>query len=90
MFQKAIVDTKNMDIYLQEDMKEEDSSFTIHQCTLQIPFIPARDFSHKEIIDFLYDQAITNPSISGNFVLKMKVYKLIYNIALIGNVFRAL
>ena len=90
MFQQAIVNTKNMDIYLPESMTEDNSSFTIHQCSLQIPFVPARNFSHTEIIDFLYDQTITNPSISVNFVLKMKAYKLIYNIELIGNVFRAL
>lgn len=89
MFQQAIVNTKNMDIYLPENMTEDDSSFTIHQCSLQIPFVPARNFSHTEIIDFLYDQTITNPSISGNFVLKMKVYKLIYNIALIGNDYKS-
>ena len=61
MFQQAIVNTKNMDIYLPESMTEDDSSFTIHQCSLQIPFVPARNFSHTEIIDFLYDQTITIP-----------------------------
>lgn len=35
MFQQAIVNTKNMDIYLPESMTEDDSSFTIHQCSLQ-------------------------------------------------------
>lgn len=87
--QQAIVDTKNLDIYLPENMTEEDISFILHQCVLQIPFIPAKDITSLDIIKFLYNKIIEDPGISGNFVLEMKVYTLIYNIALICNDYKS-
>ena len=89
LFQQAIVDTKNLDIYLPENMTEEDISFILHQCVLQIPFIPAKDITSLDIIKFLYNKIIEDPGISGNFVLEMKVYTLIYNIALICNDYKS-
>ena len=81
MYQQVIVNTKKMDLYIPENMTEEDINAILHQCILQIPFFPAKNISLNDFMKFLYDKTIADSTISGNFVLKMKLY--IYSIALI-------
>lgn len=83
MYQQVIVNTKKMDLYIPENMTEEDINAILHQFILQIPFFPAKNISLNDFMKFLYDKTIADSTISGNFVLKMKLYKLIYSIALI-------
>lgn len=88
LFQQAILNNKNMDIYLPENMTEEDINFALHQCQEQVSFIPAKNIPFNDITEFLYSRTIKDSTIAGNFVLKMKVYRLIYNAALICNDFK--
>ena len=83
IFQKTIVDEKNQEIYLSENMTAEDIDKTIRKCMEQFTLIPARNIVFAEFINYLYEKTIKEPTISNNFVLKMKIYKFIYKIALI-------
>lgn len=85
IFQEPIVDEKNQELYLSESMTVEDIENTIKKCNEQFSLLPARNTVFTEFFNYLYDKTIKEPTISSNFVLKMKIYKLIYNIALIYN-----
>ena len=87
LFQQPILNNKNMDIYLPENMTEYGVDFVLHQCQKQVPFIPARNIPFNDIVAFLH-RILKNSTFAGNFVLKMKVYRLIYSIALICNDFK--
>lgn len=87
LFQQPILNNKNMDIYLPENMTEDDVDFVLHQCQKQVPFIPARNIPFNDIVAFLH-RILKNSTFAENFVLKMKVYRLIYSIALICNDFK--
>lgn len=87
LFQQPILNNKNMDIYLPENMTEYGVDFVLHQCQKQVPFIPARNIPFNDIVAFLH-RILKNSTFAENFVLKMKVYRLIYSIALICNDFK--
>lgn len=83
IFQESIVDENNQEMYLSENMTTEDIDKNIQRCLEQFSLISARNIVFTEFINYLYEKTIKEPTISNNFVLKMKIYKLIYKIALI-------
>ena len=85
IFQESVVDEKNQDIYFLENMKAEEINNAIQKCMGQFSFLPAKNIVFTGFVNYLYNKTINAPNISNNFVLKMKIYKLIYNIALIHN-----
>ena len=66
-------------------MTEEEINFAIEKCIEQFPFFPAQNIPFTKFADFLYNNTIEDPEISINFVDKLHIYKMIYNIALIRN-----
>lgn len=64
---------------------------TIHRidvdliCNFFLKFISSKALSFTDFVSFLYDSTLQDPAISVNFVLKMKVYRSIYDMALIRN-----
>lgn len=85
IFQESMVDENNLDLYFSENMKAEQINNAIQKCMEQFSFFPAKNINFTEFVNYLYDKTIKEPAISNNFVLKMKIYKLIYNLALIHN-----
>lgn len=83
--QKAIVDDKNMDFYLQEELSPDNVDSAIQRILEQVPFVPAQNISFEKLISFLIEVTKKDSTISSNFVLKMKIYRMIYDVALIRN-----
>ena len=84
-FLKCTVNNKNLDLNLPNEMTEEEINFAIEKCIEQFPFFPAQNIPFTKFADFLYNNTIEDPEISINFVDKLHIYKMIYNIALIRN-----
>lgn len=83
--QKVIVDDKNMDFYLREELSPDNVNSAIQKILEQVPFVPAQNISFEKLKSFLIEVTEKDSTISSNFVLKMKIYRMIYNVALIRN-----
>ena len=83
--QKVIVDDKNMDFYLREELSPDNVNSAIQKILEQVPFVPAQNISFEKLISFLIEVTKKDSTISSNFVLKMKIYRMIYDVALIRN-----
>ena len=83
--QKVIVDDKNMDFYLREELSPDNVNSAIQKILEQVPFVPAQNISFEKLKSFLIEVTEKDSTISSNFVLKMKIYRMIYDVALIRN-----
>ena len=83
--QKVIVDDKNMDFYLREELSPDNVDSAIQKILEQVPFVPAQNISFEKLNSFLIEVTEKDSTISSNFVLKMKIYRMIYDVALIRN-----
>lgn len=83
--QKVIVDDKNMDFYLREELSPDNVNSAIQKILEQVPFVPAQNISFEKLKSFLIEVTERDSTISSNFVLKMKIYRMIYDVALIRN-----
>ena len=83
--QKVIVDDKNMDFYLREELSPDNVNSAIQKILEQVPFVPAQNISFEKLKSFLIEVTEKDSTISSNFVLKMKIYRMIYDVALISN-----
>ena len=50
-----------------------------------MPLIPAQNISFDKFKSYLMEATVNDSTISSNFVLKMKIYRAIYDMALIRN-----
>ena len=83
--QKVIVDDKNMDFYLREELSTDNVNSAIQKILEQVSFVPAQNISFEKLKSFLIEVTEKDSTISSNFVLKMKIYRMIYDVALIRN-----
>ena len=83
--QKVIVDDKNMDFYLREELSPDNVNSASQKILEQVPFVPAQNISFEKLKSFLIEVTEKDSTISSNFVLKMKIYRMIYDVALIRN-----
>ena len=74
-----------MDFYLQEELSPDNVDSAIQRILEQVPFVPAQNISFEKLISFLIEVTKKDSTISSNFVLKMKIYRMIYDVALIHN-----
>lgn len=82
LFLQPIVDGKNTDYILPEDMNENDVDRALYLYQSQIPFNHSADVSFFELRELLQSCIVHNIGIKNNFVLQMKIYELLYGIAL--------
>lgn len=82
LFLQPIVNDKNMDLILPEDMDEKDIDKSLQLYQSQIPFSHSADIPYIKLVEFLQHCIAHDVSIKSNFVLQMKIYKLLYGIAL--------
>ena len=73
-----LVDDNSLDIYLS------DSTNIIEKCSKQFPLLSGCN-TISDFVRILYEIIATDKSIQTNFVLQMKIYELIYGIALYLN-----
>lgn len=85
LFLQPIDDGKNIDYVLPEDMNENDVNCALHLYQSQIPFNHSADVSFIGLSEFLQYSIAHVVNIKSNFVLQMKIYELIYGIALYRN-----
>lgn len=85
LFLQPIVDCKNIDYVLPEDMNENDADRALHLYQSQIPFNHSADVSFIGLREFLQYGIAHDVNIKSNFVLQMKIYELLYGIALYRN-----
>lgn len=74
-----------MDYILPEDMNENDVDRALHLYQSQIPFNHSADVSFIGLREFLQYSIAHDVNIKSNFVLQMKIYELLYGIALYRN-----
>ncbi len=82
LFLQPIVDDNILDYILPEDMNENDVDRALHLYQSQISFSYSADISFFELRNFLQYCIAHNMEIKSNFVLQMKIYELLYGIAL--------
>lgn len=82
LFLQPIVDGKNMDYILPEDMNENDVEHALHLYQSQILFSKSANVSSFELREFLQSCIVHNIGIKNNFVVQMKIYELLYGVAL--------
>lgn len=82
LFLQPIDDGKNIDYVLPEDMNENDVDCALHIYQSQIPFNHSADVSFIGLREFLQYSIAHDVNIKSNFVLQMKIYELLYGIAL--------
>lgn len=75
---QPLVDDNGLDIYLSDCIN------IINRCTKQFPLLRGSN-SVEDFVKVLYQIISTDKSMQTNFVLKMKIYELIYGIALYNN-----
>ena len=75
---QPLVDNNGLDIYLRDDIDYVDS------CNLHFPLLSGRH-SAEDFFKVLYEILLDDKSIQNNFVPQMKIYELIYGIALYLN-----
>ena len=75
---QPLVDDNGLDIYLS------DSTNIIDRCSTQFPLLSGSNIA-ADFVRGLYEIIATDKSIQTNFVLQMKIYELIYGIALYLN-----
>lgn len=85
LFLQPIDDGKNIDYVLPEDMNENDIDRALHLYQSQIPFNHSADVSFIGLREFLQYRIAHDVNIKSNFVLQMKIYELLYGIALYRN-----
>ncbi len=84
LFQIALLDDKGFEIYLPKDIDDEYAQSLIEKCREQFPLLSG-DISFANMIISLNSHIAHDKSINSNFVLNMKIYKLIYGVALYKN-----
>ena len=75
---QPLVDDNGLDIYLS------DSTNIIDRCCTQFPLLSESNTA-ADFVRVLYEIIATDKSIQTNFVLQMKIYELIYGVALYLN-----
>ncbi len=75
---QPLVDDNGLDVYLS------DSTNIIDRCSTQFPLLSGSNTA-ADFVRVLYEIIATNKSTQTNFVLQMKIYELIYGIALYLN-----
>ena len=85
LFQKVIISNNGLDMCIADTLPEEEVASGIQLCLEQIPFFPSKDVDFSSLLRYLYNVTIQDPTIAKNFVLTLKVYQLIYNVALYCN-----
>lgn len=85
LFLQPIDDGKNIDYVFPEDMNENDVNCALHLYQSQIPFNHSADVSFIGLREFLQYSIAHDVNIRSNFVLQMKIYELLYGIALYRN-----
>ena len=75
---QPLVDNNGLEIYLRDDIDFVD------RCNLQFPLLSG-SHSVEDFFRVLYEILVNDKSIQNNFVLQMKIYELIYGIALYLN-----
>ncbi len=73
-----LVDDNGLDIYLS------DSTNIIEKCSKQFPLLIVSN-TISDFVRILYEIIATDKSIQTNFILQMKIYELIYGVALYLN-----
>lgn len=81
-FLQPILDNKNMDYILPEDMAENEIDDALHLYQSQISCSHSEDVSFTELRKYLKSCISNHVGIRSNFVLQMKIYELLYGIAL--------
>lgn len=85
LFLQPIANDNNMDLILPEDMDEKDIDNALQLYQSQIPFSHSADIPFIEFVDYLQYSIAHDVGIKSNFVLQMKIYELLYRIALYRN-----
>ena len=75
---QPLVDDNGLDIYLSDGIN------IIDRCSTQFPLLSGSNIA-ADFVRGLYEIIATDKSIQTNFVLQMKIYELIYGIALYLN-----
>lgn len=75
---QPLVDNNGLDIYLCDDID------FVERCNLHFPLLSG-SHSAEDFFRVLYEMLVNDKSIKNNFVLLMKMYELIYGIALYLN-----
>ena len=88
--QEEIIDTLNRavrKVFLTVISSEKQPILiaAIQKILEQVPFVPAQNISFEKLKSFLIEVTEKDSTISSNFVLKMKIYRMIYDVALIRN-----
>lgn len=78
LFLLPLVDDNGLDIYLS------DSTNIIDRCCTQFPLLSGSNTA-ADFVRILYEIIATDKSIQTNFILQMKIYELIYGVALYLN-----
>ena len=84
LFQIALLDDNGFEIYISKDIDDEYAQSLIEKCREQFPLLSG-DISFANMIISLNCHIAHDKSINSNFVLNMKIYKLIYGVALYKN-----
>lgn len=84
LFQIALLDDNGFEIYISKYIDDEYAQSLIEKCREQFPLLSG-DISFANMIISLNCHIAHDKSINSNFVLNMKIYKLIYGIALYMN-----
>lgn len=76
---QPLVDDNGLDIYLSDCI-----DIIIDRCNTQFPLLRGYNLA-EDFVRVLYKIISTDKSMQTNFVLKMKIYELIYGVALYNN-----
>lgn len=79
-FQIPLLDDKGLDIYLSDSMDENLVTNAIDKCKTQFQLL-AGNVLFDKLIKYFESIIATDISINSNFLLKLKIYELIYGIA---------
>lgn len=82
LFLQPLVNDNNMDYFLPEDISETDIDNALYLYQSQIPYSHSADVSFIELMQFLKSCISHHVGVKSNFVLQMKIYELLYGIAL--------
>lgn len=83
-FQIPLLDDKGLDIYLSESMDKNLVINAIDKCETQCPLLTG-DISFDRFVKYFDYLIARNNSINSNFLTKLKIYELIYGIAVYLN-----
>lgn len=84
LFQIALLDDKGFEIYLHAEIDDGYAQSLIEKCREQFALLSG-DISFANMIISLNNHIAHDKSINSNFVLNMKIYELIYGVALYNN-----